>query len=55
MLAIHPLQVIPGRRHAANPEPKNTEPDDEAVTAERGFPEPVFMGSRLRGNDLGGG
>jgi hypothetical protein len=51
MLATPPLQVIPGRRNAVNPEPINTELAEHAPTAEGAFPKSV--GSRFRGNDLG--
>jgi hypothetical protein len=49
-----PLQVIPGRRNAVNPEPKNTEFDEDVPTAENAFRPSVVLGSRFRGNDLGG-
>ena len=53
MRPIFPLQVIPGRRDAVNPEPKNTEPAKDARTVERAFPHSVLLDSRFRGNDLG--
>jgi hypothetical protein len=53
MPATPPLQVIPGRRNAVNPEPINPEFAEHAPTAEPAFPKSVFMGSRFRGNDLG--
>lgn len=54
MLATLPFHVIPGHRNAVSPEPKNTESADDAGTAEPHFQQSVFLGSRFRGNDLGG-
>jgi len=47
-----PLQVIPGHRNAVNPEPMNTGFAEHARTPETTFLRSLFMGSRVRGNDL---
>jgi hypothetical protein len=41
--------VIPGRREAANPEPKNTDRDQDARMAARNRPAAVCMGSGFAG------